>query len=142
MMDAIRDPKYTARFQSGTTPDEQRDTLIEGGPLTVGPASWFKHCFPSYTDPYLGEFEYSMHHMEHVWLDVFDWPDEAMERGVAWFLKPKRVARFLQRADSLGLLKWTVWASEEEAIAHLRWVKKQLPPDEHGFTQDDMMEYP
>ena len=142
MTDAIRDPKYTARFQSGTTPDEQRDTLIEGGPLTVGPASWFKHCFPSYTEPYLGEFEYSMHHMEYVWLDVFDWPDEAMERGVAWFLKPKRVTRFLQRADSLGLLKWTVWASEEEAIAHLRWVKKQLPPDEHGFTQDDMMEYP
>jgi hypothetical protein len=79
--------------------------------------------------------------MEHIFLDVFDWPEHAMGRGLLWFLKPIKPARYLYRADSMGLLEWKVWASEEEAIQHLRQIKLLLPVEDRGFTQDDIIEY-
>jgi hypothetical protein len=142
MMTGINDTKYLVQFLQGANANAQRDTLIEGGPLKVGLNNYFKICFPSHVVASQGEYEYNLHHMEHVFLDVFDWPEYAMGRGLTWFLLPKKVSRFLQRADTLGILLWTVWSNEEEAIQHLRWVKEQLPPDEQRFTQDDMMEYP
>ena len=143
MMASATDPKFAFKYTVVGTDDVKRDTLVEGGVLLVDISHWIKTARSEMCTLRAGsDWEYNLHHMEYMWLDVFDWPDYAMSRGLAWYLRPSKPARFLASAEGLGLLKWTAFESDEAAVQHLLWIKPQLPPSERGFLQTDMHEYP
>ena len=99
----ITDPKYAISYTAGHDDESRRDTLEEAGPLTVSAEHWLVTSRPDALErDNTGTYTYSMHHLEHVWLDVLDWPAEALERGFHWYLRPERASRFLQEAGTNG----------------------------------------
>ena len=123
----------------------KRDSLVEGGTLLVGENHWMKTARSSLCSvPHGGttDYEYTLHHLEYLWLDVFDWGDDVLSRGMVWFLLPQKPSRFLAKADDLDLLKWEEFKTDEEMIQHLRWIKTQLPKEEQVFNLSDVCETP
>jgi hypothetical protein len=136
------DPKYVISYTGGHDDDTRRATLEEAGPLTVSAEHWLVTSRPEALGrDDAGTYTYTMHHLEHVWLDVLDWPNEALERGFHWFLRPEKASRFLQEAGNNGALRWEHFKSEEMMVVHLRECKDLLPPAMRGFTTDDMVAY-
>ena len=74
-----------------------------------------------------------LHYVEYVFLDVLDWPDGALERGMVWYLLPEKVSRFLAAGHTAGVLEWESFPSDEALVQHLREIKAGLPPAERAF---------
>ena len=89
-----------------------------------------------------GDYSYDLHHMEYVFLDVLDWPNEILERGFTWYLKPSSPARFLESAEDAGVLKWQHFETEELMIEHLIECKQHVPLAERSFGVADVHAYP
>ena len=101
-MSAITDPKFKFTIP-GATADARRDTLFEGGPLHVSANHWFytvrkERCIPVAG----GGLTIDLHYVEYVFLDVFDWPDGALERGMVWYLLPERYPASWPQVRPLG----------------------------------------
>ena len=141
-MSSITDLKFAFKV-NGATPDLRRATLVEGGPLQVHSSHWLYtarsvRCSPTAD----GNLTVDLHFVEYVFLDVFDWPDGAVERGMVWYILPDKVSRFLAAGHAAGLLKWQAFAREEDMVQHLREVKRGLPPADQAFTMGDVHAYP
>ena len=82
-------PKYTLKYTVSGTDEVKRDSLVEGGVFLVDTSHWIKTARSEHCILRAGsDWEYNLHHMEYIWLDVLDWPEHAMSRGVAWYLRP------------------------------------------------------
>ena len=106
---ALANPKYAFKYLVGGSIDAKRDSLVEGGTLIVGQNHWLKTARSSLCSVPHGasaEYEYALHHLEYIWLDVFEWGDDVLARGMVWFLLPEKPSRFLAKADDMDLLKW------------------------------------
>ena len=137
------DPKFAFQFTGGHDDDSRRETLAEGGPLMVSHDHWLQTArFELGTVNPGGGATYYMHYLEYIFLDVLDWPDGVLDRGMLWFLLPKTITRFLATGHAAGQLRWEAFNSDEEMIQHLIQVKATLPPPERAFGIGDIHAYP
>lgn len=134
---------FDINFNGGHDDDSRRDTLEEGGPLTVAPVHWIVTARSELGTLKLGgDYEYQLHYLEYIFLDVLDWPSGLMDRGLLWYLFPKKMSRFLRAGHAATTLKWEKFRTDEEVVQHLLAVKASLPIAEQGFTLADVHAYP
>ena len=96
--------------------DARVNSLVEGGPLKMGPEHWLanfltKSLDKEEFDTSSGEWRLELHKVEYIFLNAFLWCDELKNRSMPWKCQPQRVSRFLA-ASSLRL---TTWASSRMA---------------------------
>ena len=108
MANAASDPKYRLNYVSGATATARRDSLVNGGPLKVGPTHYLKMVLPSgyFDDDGAGGFTIDLHTVEYLLLPFLDWEPAILDRNLSWALTPARIARLIAKLDGTGKLLW------------------------------------
>ena len=140
-MAAHAGPKFKFEYTAGGTAAAKRDTLTGGGQLVIANGHYMQVAMSVLCTSAGGaDFYYPQHHLEYIFLDVFDWPDAAKQRNFLWVLLPVKVARYLCAAN--GHLRWESFnGCDELLVEHLRDVRQHLTPADCAFTAADMISF-
>ena len=84
------DPKYRITYLSGGNPASRRDSLTNGGPLTILGAHFLVTALPKFTTLRAsGEYTVQQHTIEFVFGSVLSWEDDLLDHHLVY-----RVSRF------------------------------------------------
>ena len=135
------DAKYLLSYSGGATPDARRNTLIEGGPLRMGPAHFLVIAAPTRVRVIGGHTVVDLHYVEYILLQVFQWSPELRDRNMAWYLLPIRAARYFAHADAAGALLWQAFPTDELLVQHLIDASAHVPAAERMLDIADVHAY-